>query len=84
MGYKNKTNKEYQDEYYSKNKVKRNQYHKDYYKANQEYIRIYQYFYYRNKKYERLHSLASASEHERDLKKVYVIPNKIIISILED
>ena len=49
MGYKNKTNKEYQDEYYSKNKVKRNQYHKDYYKANQEYIRIYQYFYYRNK-----------------------------------
>ena len=74
MGYKNKTNKEYQIEYYAKNKVKRNQYHKDYYKANQEYIRIYQYFYYRNKKY----------EHERDLKKVYVIPNKIIISILED
>ena len=26
MGYKNKTNKEYQYEYYSKNKVKRNQY----------------------------------------------------------
>ena len=44
MGYKNKTNKEYQDEYYSKNKVKRNQYHKEYYKENQEYIRIYQYF----------------------------------------
>ena len=42
--------------------------------ANQEYIRIYQYFYYRNKKY----------ELERDLKKVYVIPNKIVISILED
>jgi hypothetical protein len=56
MGYKNKTNIEYQIEYYAKNKVKRNQYHKDYYKANQEYIRIYQYFYYRNKKY----------EHERD------------------
>ena len=74
MGYKNKTNIEYQIEYYAKNKVKRNQYHKEYYKANQEYIRIYQYFYYRNKKY----------ELERDLKKVYVIPNKIIISILED
>ena len=44
MGYKNKTNIEYQIEYYAKNKVKRNQYHKDYYKANQEYIRIYQYF----------------------------------------
>ena len=40
MGYKNKTNIEYQIEYYAKNKVKRNQYHKDYYKANQEYIRI--------------------------------------------
>ena len=69
MGYKNKTNIEYQIEYYAKNKEKQNQYHKDYYKANQEYIRIYQYFYYRNKKNERLHSLASASELERDLKK---------------
>ena len=45
MGYKNKTNKEYQDEYYSKNKVRRNQYYKDYYKANHEYIQLYQYFY---------------------------------------
>ena len=84
MGYKNKTNKEYQDEYYSKNKVRRNQYYKDYYKANHEYIQLYQYFYHRNKKNERLHSLASASEPERDFKKVYLIPNKIIISILED
>jgi hypothetical protein len=73
MGYKNKTNKEYQIEYYAKNKVKRNQYHKEYYKANQEYIRIYQYFYYRNKKY----------EQERDLKKVHVIPNKFNISLEE-
>ena len=83
MGYKNKTNIEYQIEYYAKNKVKRNQYHKDYYLANHEYIRVYQYFYYRNKKYERLHSLASASEHERDLKKVYVIPNNFNISLEE-
>ena len=74
MGYKNKTNKEYQDEYYSKNKVNRKQYYKDYYRANHDYIRIYQYLYYRNKKY----------ELERDSKKVSVIPNKIIISILED
>ena len=73
MGYKNKTNKEYQIEYYAKNKVNRNQYHKDYYKANPEYIRMYQYFYYRNKKY----------EHERDIKKVYVIPNNINISLEE-
>ena len=73
MGYKNKTNKEYQDEYYSKNKVRRNQYYKDYYKANFEYIRVYQYLYYRNKKY----------EHERDTKKVYVIPNNFNISLEE-
>ena len=83
MGYKNKTNIEYQIEYYAKNKVKRNQYHKEYYNANQEYIRIYQYFYYRNKKNERLHSLASASEHERDLKKVNLIQNNFNISLEE-
>ena len=73
MGYKNKTNKEYQDEYYSKNKVNRNQYYKDYYKANHEYIRLCQYLNYHNKKY----------EHERDLKKVYVIPNNFNISLEE-
>ena len=73
MGYKNKTNKEYQDEYYSKNKVRRFQYYKDYYRANHENIQLYQYFYYRNKKY----------EHERDLKKVYVIPNNFNISLEE-
>ena len=73
MGYKNKTNIEYQNEYYSKNKVNRNQYYKDYYRANHEYIRIYQYFYYRNKKY----------EQERDLKKVYLIQNNFNISLEE-
>ena len=73
MGYKNKTNKEYQDEYYSKNKVRRNQYYNDYYKANHEYIQLYQYFYHRNKK----------NELERDLKKVYVIPNNFNISLEE-
>ena len=59
MGYKNKTNIEYQIEYYSKNKVNRKQYYKDYYRENHEYIRVYQYLYYRNKKY----------EHERDKKR---------------
>ena len=83
MGYKNKTNKEYQDEYYSKKKVRRNQYYKDYYKANHEYIQLYQYFYHRNKKNERLHSLADASEPEKDLKKVYLIPNNFNISLEE-
>ena len=54
MGYKNKTNIEYQIEYYSKNKVNRNQYYKDYYRANHEYIRLCQYLnYHNNKKKER-------------------------------
>ena len=73
MGYKNKTNIEYQIEYYSKNKVNRNQYYKDYYRANHEYIRLYQYLYYRNKKY----------EQERDLKKVSLIKNNFNISLEE-
>ena len=73
MGYKNKTNKEYQHEYYSKNKVKRNQYNKDYYLANYDYIRVYQHLYHRNKKY----------QLERDIKKVYVIPNDFNISLEE-
>ena len=72
MGYKNKTNIEYQNEYYSKNKVNRKQYYKDYYKANCDYIRVYQYLYYRNNK------------REKDIKKVHVIQNNIIISILKD
>ena len=71
MGHKNKTNIEYQNEYYSKNKVNRNQYYKEYYRANHEYIRVYQYLYYRNNK------------KERDIKKVYVIQNKFIISLEE-
>ncbi len=44
MEYKNKTNIEYQNEYYSKNKVNRKQYYKDYYKQIviiYEYINIY-------------------------------------------
>ena len=71
MGYKNKTNIEYQNEYYSKNKVNRNQYYKEYYRTNHEYIRVYQYLYYHNNK------------KERDIKKVYVIQNKFIISLEE-
>ena len=55
-----------------KNKLNRSQYYKDYYRANNEYIRVYQYLYYRNNK------------REKDIKKVHVIQNNIIISILED
>ena len=74
MGYKNKTNKEYQYEYYSKNKVKRNQYNKEYYLANYDYIRVYQHLYHRNKKYER-------NKNENN---VVIVSKEIIISILEN
>ena len=74
MGYKNKTDKEYQREYYLKNKMNRNQYHKDYYLVNHEYIRIYQNLYYRNKK----------NERNKNKNNVVIASNKIIISIIED
>ena len=40
---------------------------------NRDYIRVYQYLYYRHKKY----------EYERDLDKVLVIPNNFKISLEE-
>ena len=43
MGYKNKTNKEYQIEYYAKNKLKRNQYYKRLFKEYQMNLKIYIY-----------------------------------------
>ena len=54
--------------------MNRNQYHKDYYLANHEYIRIYQYLYYRNKK----------NERNKNKNNVVIASNKIIISIIED
>ena len=56
-----------------KNKVNRNQYYKDYYRANHEYIRVYQYLLYHNKKY----------EQEQDLQKLYLIQNSFNISLEE-
>ena len=73
MGYKNKTNEQYQREYYLKNKLRKKQYYMDYYKNNTEYIIVYQTLYQRNKKY----------EQERDLKKVFVTPNNFNISLEE-
>ena len=82
MGYKNKTNQEYQLDYYLENKYRKKQYYIEYYKKNHEnradyyiqnrdYIRVYQYLYYHNKK----------NEQERDLKKVFVTPNNFNISL---
>ena len=46
---------------------------KQYYLQNRDYIRVYQYLYYRNKKYEK----------ERDLDKVNLIQNNFKISLEE-
>ena len=73
MGYKNKTNEEYQREYYLKNRSRKKQYYLDYYKKNTEYVIVYQTLYQRNRKY----------EQERDLKKVYIIQNNFNISLEE-
>ena len=73
MGYKNKTNIEYQNDYYSKNKLKKKQYYIEYYKNNMEYIRVYNYLRYHNNKI----------EQERDLKKVCVTKNSFNISLEE-
>ena len=54
MGYKNKTNQEYQREYYLKNKeLKKQKFHDaahEYYIKNQDNRKAYQYNYYHNKK----------------------------------
>jgi len=84
MGYKNKTDQEYQLDYYLENKHRKKLYYKEnykkkkesrheYYIQNRDYIRVYQYLYYRHKKY----------ENDRDLDKVLVIPNNFKISLGE-
>ena len=84
MGYKNKTNQEYQFDYYLENNYRKQQYYHqnykkkketrhEYYLQNRDYIRVYQYLYYRNKKY----------EHERDINKVLLIENNFNISLKE-
>lgn len=44
--YKNKTSKEYQHEYYLKNKEKKYAYHEKYYQENIHYLNMYQRNYY--------------------------------------
>ena len=73
MGYKNKNNIEYQNEYYAKNKLRKKQYYIEYYKNNMEYIRVYNYLRYHNNKI----------EEERYLKKVFVTKNSFNISLEE-
>ena len=71
-------------DYYLENKYRKHQYYKenykkkkgnrhDYYIQNRDYLRVYQYLYYRYKKY----------ENERDLDKVLVVSNNFKISLEE-
>jgi hypothetical protein len=75
MGYKGKSNKEYQREYYLKNReqklLKMCQYYKNNYEIIQEYQREY---YLRNK----------LKERNKNKNNVVIASNKIIISIIED
>ena len=84
MGYKNKTNQEYQNDYYLENKYRKQQYYNqnykkkketrhEYYLQNRDYIRVYQYLYYRHKKY----------ENDRDSDKILVVQNNFNISLEE-
>ena len=52
MHYKNKTNQQYQREYYLENKSRKKQYYTEYYQQNYEYIRVYNYLRYHNNKIE--------------------------------
>ncbi len=76
MGYKGKTDKEYQRQYYYKNKYRRQEvrreYQREYYYRNRDKILFNKSEHYRNKK------------NERNKNNVVISSNKIIISILED
>ena len=89
MGYKNKTNLEYQREYYYKNREQRLLKIQQYYKNNYEDIREYQRKYYlRNR--EQISNIRTEyyidkiREHNKNKNNVVIVSNKIVISILED
>ena len=59
--------------FYNQNYKKKKETRHEYYLQNRDYIRVYQYLYYRHKKY----------ENERDLDKVNLIQNNFKISLEE-
>ena len=89
MGYKNKTNLEYQREYYYKNREQQflNMY--QYYKNNYEDIREYQRKYYLKNR-EQISNIRAEyyidkiRERNKNKNNVVILSNKIIISIIED
>ena len=78
MGYKGKSDKEYQREYYLKNKYRRQEYRREYqreyYYINKDKILLIKSEHYINKKKER----------NKNKNNVVIASNKVIISILED
>ena len=89
MGYKNKTNLEYQREYYYKNREQRLLKMRQYNKNNMEILQEYQRKYYlRNR--EQISNIRAEyyidkiRERNKNKDNVVIVSNKIIISIIED
>ena len=89
MGYKNKTNLEYQREYYYKNREQRLLKMRQYNKNNLEILQEYQRKYYlRNR--EQISNIRAEyyidkiRERNKNKDNVVIVSNKIIISIIED
>ena len=89
MGYKGKSNIEYQKEYYYKNReqrlLKMRQYNKNNYDTIQEYQRQY-YLRYRDEisLIRAEHYMNKKHERNKNKNNVVISSNKIIISIIED
>ena len=89
MGYKNKTNLEYQREYYYKNRDYQLLRMRQYNKNNMEILKEYQRKYYlRNR--EQISNIRAEyyidkiRERNKNKNNVVIVSNKIIISIIED
>ena len=89
MGYKNKTNLEYQREYYYKNRDYQLLRMRQYNKNNMEILKEYQRKYYlRNR--EQISNIRAEyyinklRERNKNKDNVVIVSNKIIISIIED
>ena len=89
MGYKNKTNLEYQREYYYKNRDYQLLRIRQYNKNNMEILKEYQRKYYlRNR--EQISNIRAEyyidkiRERNKNKDNVVIVSNKIIISIIED
>ena len=89
MGYKNKTNLEYQREYYYKNRDYQLLRMRQYNKNNMEILKEYQRKYYLKNR-EQISNIRAEyyidkiRERNKNKDNVVIVSNKIIISIIED